>query len=1242
VPGATTITGQIFPSGRSVQRKAADSHAPGVIGAPVASSWELTTSADMDAAHRGARTTSGGDAVQASSVTQAHGATSVRVFDHLASAPSTASSGVPATRGQRAAGAAGSGGTAHAGQASVSMSPSASPPVQAKPARLGAVAPAEPESQAPTISCADALLAALPPEQTVDDAQRVFDTAEHEVASVIAEQMTYSDIMAFHAIQRAHAQHPIARRFQRFGGARRSRLLALLADSKVRARAYEREVALQEVATVEQHEPDLVGGVFTATQVQELDDGPMHDIPGRTLEGGLKAAPTRVPRSPAPAVQAKPASEMPLEKNAERDAAALLKAFQGLGTDDQVVYRVLNQPAGIVQAIVRIYDARHNQHTGQGLVEDLRDEFDHAGSQDDWHFVLGQLTRAGISVPDAALRYQRQDPSAEHQGGMRIAASPDVRVAVPGTRVTYTLVHGHKGLHSASAPYRYQWYVLNDAVTSRLLGKPARVEGGDGPQAEAMARFPGNHKVICKVTPRSGRGAGLPTFYEFPQTVVPEGTLAQDALQQAPAAVDPARQLELLETFLHVLREAEKQPGSAALDPETGRSYEQQIAALRNRLASTEGAERIPIRAVHVDREKARVSPLRAFVARAQGQAGEQETWRLVDITNPESRRLSGEYEGTGKDAREAILAALAAWDTRNRYAPGRIQLEVGAEAAGVPIAHTFQTDGMSFWDSISEFFSEVGFWTGMGALAAGVVTAVVPVPGMRVVSGLIWTSILASTAATTINLAQRHAEGMSTAREDAMDVLTIAGNILAGAWLSKARVLLNGQGGTKIGTGLLIGQLGSDGAQGIVLGIEYLDQYERVMAIEDPKQRTDALMELLRSAALAGGMLFLSVRGAKKDLGHLGTAGAQGGAGRPSGTAPGGLGNLAAGSDAAVTGHPRAGHAAGSESAGTSRETSPGPARDRGGGDDAPQSQTPDAGRTKVPPARLPAELVTLRENLTSPEAIAQFDARYQSITKGKPVPTEIELERFQAYLRSKGSTQAEIEAGLAAEWARNHPRSKPPTGDAIDQLPGLRELANRVLRRIEDAKASRPELTQGLDRLRKKVHAEADILSRMESGQLAANNDGTNNVRGMRNNIESVEAELAAALRDPHAVDLSRQFKLNGRKIEIDRITDGGDRWVDVKNYELFGEYSSNMQALMQQADDALHLAEANPNPATGKVPEVVYEFSKGITPEARTMLEKIRVNERGITVVGEVKPLPPRARGVPPQGNRHGVEP
>src|SRR5690606_27146440 len=99
-------------------------------------------------------------------------------------------------------------------------------------------------------------------------------------------------------------------------------------------------------------------------------------------------------------VQARPADGESLRKNAERDAAALLEAFQGIGTDEDAVFRVLNQPPEVVQSIRDIYDARYNRHTGGGLVEDLRDEFDHMASNEDWAFVIGQLARASISVPD--------------------------------------------------------------------------------------------------------------------------------------------------------------------------------------------------------------------------------------------------------------------------------------------------------------------------------------------------------------------------------------------------------------------------------------------------------------------------------------------------------------------------------------------------------------------------------------------------------------------------------------------------------------------------------------------------------------------------------------------------------------------------------------------------------------------------------------------------------------------------
>jgi Bacterial toxin 3 len=228
------------------------------------------------------------------------------------------------------------------------------------------------------------------------------------------------------------------------------------------------------------------------------------------------------------------------------------------------------------------------------------------GSQDDWHFVLGQLTRAGISVPDGFLRYQRQDPSAERQGGARIVASPGVRVAVPGTSITYTLAHGARGVHSRSAPYRYQWYVLNDPVTSRLLGKPARVEGwsrrpdrGHG----ALSGQPQGHLQGGPPGRRRRQGAGR---LRVPADRGARGPTRPGRLAASAGSERPAQQLELPQTFLHVLREAEKQPGSAPLDPGTAQSYEKHIATLLERMASTEGAERELLlhEPIHVDQQR--------------------------------------------------------------------------------------------------------------------------------------------------------------------------------------------------------------------------------------------------------------------------------------------------------------------------------------------------------------------------------------------------------------------------------------------------------------------------------------------------------------------------------------------------------------------------------------------------------------------------------------------------------------
>ncbi|HET9624573.1 MAG TPA: DUF4157 domain-containing protein [Kofleriaceae bacterium] len=110
--------------------------------------------------------------------------------------------------------------------------------------RLVADAPPAPSAAEPTLGCGDALLAALPPEPpppTWRDAD--FQSAADRVAAIVTQQMTSADLAAFRALVQRHADHPIARRFHRFGEARRRALWELLDRDDVRRSAREREAA---------------------------------------------------------------------------------------------------------------------------------------------------------------------------------------------------------------------------------------------------------------------------------------------------------------------------------------------------------------------------------------------------------------------------------------------------------------------------------------------------------------------------------------------------------------------------------------------------------------------------------------------------------------------------------------------------------------------------------------------------------------------------------------------------------------------------------------------------------------------------------------------------------------------------------------------------------------------------------------------------------------------------------------
>lgn len=56
-------------------------------------------------------------------------------------------------------------------------------------------------------------------------------------------------------------------------------------------------------------------------------------------------------------------------------AQKMREAFRGWGTDEDEVYRILRFPGPVVREMYNYYNDYLNDHTGQGLIEDIKDEF---------------------------------------------------------------------------------------------------------------------------------------------------------------------------------------------------------------------------------------------------------------------------------------------------------------------------------------------------------------------------------------------------------------------------------------------------------------------------------------------------------------------------------------------------------------------------------------------------------------------------------------------------------------------------------------------------------------------------------------------------------------------------------------------------------------------------------------------------------------------------------------------------
>lgn len=498
---------------------------------------------------------------------------------------------------------------------------------------------------------------------------------------------------------------------------------------------------------------------------------------------------------------------------------------------------------------------------------------------------LSSLRGSGGPIPAAQAatvfgHYGPDAPAAARtpHGRHRITASPAIAIAVPGTEVRYS-VGPEPAPELDGSHYTYHWSVHNDPASSRARGIPEHVAGPplSLPSWEARWDFPGTHKVICRVQ-RHRRlspyfelySDEAPEYLEYQQTVRSQSEVLSGAFAKAPLPADPQAQLAHLRLYAETLRAAERQPGSARLAPEAMERLDEHLQNLGHRLQSSEGHRRHPIRAVHLATASAQTTPLNVFASCIARRDGE-ETWALVDLTNPSDRRLTGEYHGSGPTAREALEHAVAAWERGNRYPQGVLRLQI-PDSTGAPLSRDLATDGASFWDSLAEFFHQVGLWSGLGMLGLALTATAAPDGTVsKLAAALLWTSILASTTGTAIGLVQRHAEGLSTGGADALDAVSIAGNILGARWLLGATVKGLGLAGSRMGTAIVIGRIGTDAAQGVLLSTEYAKEYHAILQDPDPQRRTDQLLRLLSSALVSGGLLLLSMHASRADLAKLG-----------------------------------------------------------------------------------------------------------------------------------------------------------------------------------------------------------------------------------------------------------------------------------------------------------------------------------------------------------------------------------
>ncbi len=262
--------------------------------------------------------------------------------------------------------------------------------------------------------------------------------------------------------------------------------------------------------------------------------------------------------------------------------------------------------------------------------------------------------------------------------------------------------------------------------------------------------------------------------------------------------------------------------------------------------------EQVPVTAVHIDKRTGASTSLSLYIGHASNGNG----FKMMDLTpglDPSNVEII--YEG------DTVSKVLADFDSNNKYPEGRISLRIPENDAGITrVTQNIETDGASFFSSLSSGFG----WAALGLGVAALIAAPFTGGSSLIVTALILGSTTAGVAAGTLSIMDRLQNEELDTVGVTIDLLGIAADLLtagmAGNGLRAGRQAINVAGRNM--RYLLYSNFVVEGASFTLISIQGIGQIQNVMSSDmSENEKRAAIVRILAALAATGALLVISSR---------------------------------------------------------------------------------------------------------------------------------------------------------------------------------------------------------------------------------------------------------------------------------------------------------------------------------------------------------------------------------------------